>query len=202
MKSSFEARIYHHPRTTTKNYHSLEILAGALMDWNLLAVSYEREELRLLEELKNLGEFKTTDFRSLLLGKVNDLNKFLDELNRRMPLALSRVIPLEETFYTSPETLVETLKRRVERYADRINPGETFCVRFERRGFKGVISSQAVEREVGGHLYQLLERQGKKPKVSLEDPDKLITIQTLGNLCGMGLIDRELRRRCSFVRAK
>ncbi len=170
--------------------------------WNVVLVSYEGEERRLLEELRGLGEFTTVGFRSLLLGRVGELGAFLEALSGRMPFSLSRVIPLEETFYASPENLLDELKRRLEPFADRIEAGETFCVRFERRGFKGLISSKEMERQLGGHLYRLLEQRGKGPRVDLEDPDKIITIQQLGNLLGIGLIDRELREKYPHVRVK
>ncbi len=71
--------------------------------WNVLLVSYEREERRLLEELQGMGEFITTGFRSILLGRVDDLEAFLKTLNEKVSFSLSRVIPLEETFYVTPK---------------------------------------------------------------------------------------------------
>ena len=171
-------------------------------DWNVLAVSYEREERKLLEELKELGYFEKTEFRSLLVGKVLDDERFLEELNQRMPFALSWVVPIEETFFVSPDNIVECLKRKIERYVPMIAEGDTFSIKFERRGFKGVISSKDVERELGSYLGEKLRQAGKSPKVSLTDPDKLITIQLIGNLCGIGLITRALREKCSFVKVK
>jgi len=170
--------------------------------WNVILVSYEGEERKLLKELEGVGEFKTVGFRSILLGRVENLDSFLEILDKRMPNSLSRVIPVEETFHASPDTLLEVLKAKVERFADRIEVGETFCVRFERRGFKGLISSKEVERELGDHLYHLLERQAKNPRVDLEDPDKIVSVQQLGNLLGIGLIDRRLRERHPYVRVK
>ncbi len=170
-------------------------------EWNVLAVSHEGEERRLRRDLRELGEFKFTNFRSLLLGKV-DLHAFLEEVQARTIPSLARVVPVEENFRARPEDLLEILKDKVKKYSGRIGQGESFCVRFERRGFKGRISSLEVEEEIGGYLHDLLEEEEKNPKVSLEDPDKLLVIQSVGTSFGIGLIDRKNRQRYPIIRVK
>jgi tRNA(Ser,Leu) C12 N-acetylase TAN1 len=170
-------------------------------EWNVLVVSHEGEERRLLRDLRDLGEFKFTGFRSLLLGRV-DLRAFLEGVRARSIPSLARVVPVEENFRAQPENLLEVLKDKVKKYAGRIGRGESFCVRFERRGFKGLVSSREVEGEIGGYLRELLEGEGKSPKVSLEDPDKLLVIQSIGTSFGIGLIDRETRQKHPIIRVK
>ena len=172
-----------------------------LEEWNVLVVSHEGEERHLLRDLRGSGEFKFTGFRSLLLGKV-DLHAFLEEVQARPIPSLARVVPVEENFRAQPENLLEILKDKVKKYAGRIGQGESFCVRFERRGFKSRISSREVEGEIGGYLHDLLEGEGKSPNVSLEDPDKLLVIQSAGNSFGIGVIDRETRQRYPIIRVK
>ncbi len=172
-----------------------------LEEWNVLVVSHEGEERRLRRDLRELGEFKFTRFRSLLLGKV-DLHAFLEEVQAKSIPSLARVVPVEENFRAQPEDLLEILKDKVKKYSGRIGQGESFCVRFERRGFKGRISSLEVEEEIGGYLHDLLEKEGKSPRVSLEDPDKLLVIQSVGTSFGIGLIDRENRQRYPIIRVK
>jgi tRNA(Ser,Leu) C12 N-acetylase TAN1 len=170
-------------------------------EWNVLVISHEHEERRLLKALKGLGEFEFTGFRSLLVGKV-DPRAFLEKIQLMSIASLSRVVPIEENFNARPDNLLQILKERVKEYAKRIEPGESFCLRFERRGFKGEISSQEIEREVGEYMYGLLEREGKNPRVDLEDPDKLVVVQSIGDSFGMGLIDRETMERYPFIRVK
>jgi tRNA(Ser,Leu) C12 N-acetylase TAN1 len=172
-----------------------------LEEWNVLVVSHEGEERRLRRDLRDLGEFKFAGFRSLLLGKV-DLQAFLKEIQSRFIPSLARVVPVEENFRAQPEDLLEILKDKVKKYSGRIGQGESFCVRFERRGFKGRVSSKGVEEEIGGYLHDLLKEEGKSPKVSLEDPDKLLVIQSVGTSFGMGLIDRETRQKYPIIRVK
>jgi len=170
-------------------------------EWNVLVVSHEGEERRLLRELRGLGEFKFAGFRSLLLGKV-DLQSFLEEVQARHIPSLARVVPVEENFRARPENLLEILKDRAKKYSDRIGRGESFCVRFERRGFKGRVSSREVESEIGGHLHDLLEGEGKSPKGSLEDPDKLLVVESVGTSFGIGVIDRENRQKYPIIKVK
>ena len=172
-----------------------------LEEWNVLVVSHEGEERRLLRKLQGLGEFKFAGFRSLLLGKV-DLHAFLEKVQSRPIPSLARVVPVEENFRAQPENLFEVLKGKVKKYANRIGRGESFCVKFERRGFKGRVSSQEVEWEIGGYLHDLLEGEGKSPRVSIEDPDKLLVIQSVGTSFGIGVIDRETRQKYSIIRVK
>ncbi|MBE9595101.1 MAG: hypothetical protein IMF19_16670, partial [Proteobacteria bacterium] len=116
---------------------------------------------------------------------------------------LNRVIPIDDAFFVSPENRMALLKRRIARYIDEIEPGETFGFRVERHGTKDGISSQAVESEVGGYFYDLIEKiYGRKPKMNLKDPDKLIAIAVLGDRCGIGFITKEMREKYSLIRVK
>jgi tRNA(Ser,Leu) C12 N-acetylase TAN1 len=174
-----------------------------LEDWNVLAVGGEDAEGELLEELEEDGEFERSGFRDVLIGSVEDIVEFLEDAENKKYLHLNRVIPIDDAFFISPENLIEILKRRIERYIDEIEPGETFGFRVERRGMKEDISSQKVEREVGGYFYDLIEKvHGRKPKVNLKNPDKLIAIEIVGNRCGIGFITKEMREKYSVIRVK
>ncbi|MEM2685491.1 MAG: THUMP domain-containing protein [Candidatus Bathyarchaeia archaeon] len=169
----------------------------------VIVVCERGEDFVVLREISDLGEFKETGFRDVLQGQVEDLEAFLEELTKRRLTAVSRVIPVEEFFKFKPEDLLEILKERARRLVDRIGEGESFCVRVERRGFKGAVSSSELERELGGYVWQFLkDKYGKPPKVDLTNPDKLISIQTIGGLCGIALVDRKLREKYPFVRVK
>jgi tRNA(Ser,Leu) C12 N-acetylase TAN1 len=174
-----------------------------LEDWNVLAVGGEDAEGELLEELEEDGEFERSGFRDVLIGSVEDIVEFLEDAENKKYLHLNRVIPIDDAFFVSPENLIEILKRRIERYIDEIEPGETFGFRVERRGMKEDISSQKVEREVGGYFYDLIEKiHGRKPKVNLKNPDKLIAIEIVGNRCGIGFITKEMREKYSVIKVK
>ncbi|MCW3136222.1 MAG: THUMP domain-containing protein [Canidatus Methanoxibalbensis ujae] len=174
-----------------------------LKEWNVVVVAESGSEKQLLESLSEDGDFRRSGFRDVLVGLVPDISDFLEEAESGRYRGLSRVIPVEDTFFVSPDNLIDILKKKIERYIDEIEPGDTFAVRVERRGMKEDISGRVVEREVGGYLYDLIERiHSKKPKVDLKNPDKLIVIEIIGNRCGVGFITREMREKYSVIRVK
>ena len=174
-----------------------------LENWNVLVIGERDIEGELLEELEEDGEFERSGFRDVLIGNVEDIGGFLEDAENEKYPQLNRVIPIDDAFFVSPENLIEILKTRIERYIDEIEPGETFGFRVERRGMKEEISSQAVEREVGGYFYDLVEKiLRRKPKVNLKNPDKLIAIEIVGNRCGIGFITKEMREKYSVIRVK
>ncbi len=178
-----------------------------LDDWNVVVIGdgdgdRDREE-GLLENLEKDGEFERSGFRDVVIGSVEDIVEFLEDAEHNKYPYLKRVIPIDDAFFASPENLIDMLKKRVGQYIDEIEPGETFGFRVERRGMKEEISSQKVEREVGGYFYDLVEKvHGRKPKVNLKNPDKLITIEIVGNRCGLSFITREMREKYSVIKVK
>ena len=174
-----------------------------LEDWNLMVIGEGDTERELLMELEEDGEFERSGFRDIVIGRVEDIVEFLEDAENKNYPHLNRVIPIDDAFFVSPENLMAVLKRRIERYIDEIEPSETFGFRVERHGTKDDISSQAVESEVGGYFYDLTEKiYGRKPKMNLKDPDKLIAIEVLGDRCGIGFITKEMREKYSLIRVK
>ena len=174
-----------------------------LEDWNLMAIGEGDTERELLKELEEDGEFERSGFRDIVIGRVEDIVEFLEEAENKNYPHLNRVIPIDDAFFVSPENRMALLKRRIERYIDEIEPGETFGFRVEIREMKDDISSQAVESEVGGYFYDLIEKiYGRKPKMNLKDPDKLIAIEVLGDRCGIGFITKEMREKYNLIMVK
>jgi tRNA(Ser,Leu) C12 N-acetylase TAN1 len=172
-------------------------------DWNVLVIGERDAERELLQDLAEDGEFERSGFRDVVIGSVEDIVEFLEDAEQKKYPHVNRVIPIDDAFYVSPENLVEVLKKRVERYIDELELGETFGFRVERRGMKEDISSQMVEREVGGYFFDLLEKvHGRKPKVDLKNPDKLIAVEIIGNRCGIGFITREMREKYHVIKVR
>ena len=173
-------------------------------DWNVVVIGERDTEKDLLEVLEEDGEFERSGFRDVVIGYVEEIVEFLEDAEQKKYPYLSRVIPIDDAFFVSPEYLIDMLKKKVERYIDEIEPGETFGFRVERRGMKEEISSQKVEREVGGYFHDLVEKihDGRKPKVNLKKPDKLIAIEIIGNRCGIGFITREMLEKYSVIKVK
>lgn len=163
--------------------------------------SYRYREGELLEELEELGDFSRTNFRDVIRGEVEDLEDFLRELERRNIFSLSRVVPIERSFQFSPDKVVEEFINVVEPFVERIKKGESFCVKVERRGLKGSFSSMQVAKEVGTFTSKTLKkRDGVKPRVNLEDPDKAVVFETLGRWCGVGIISKKMRKKYFYLK--
>jgi tRNA(Ser,Leu) C12 N-acetylase TAN1 len=143
-------------------------------DWNVVVIGDGTREEDLVDALAGEGEFERSGFQNVLVGNVEDIAGFLEDA-----------------------------EKRIERYIDEIEPGETVGFRVERRGMKEEISAQKVEREVSIYFYELLEKvHGRKPKLNLTRPEKLILIFILGNRCGLGFITREMREKYSIIKVK
>jgi tRNA(Ser,Leu) C12 N-acetylase TAN1 len=64
-----------------------------------------------------------------------------------------------------------------------------------RRGFKGKLSSMGEERFLDGYLLNVLEQSGTPARITFDDPDVVVTLETLGPRCGLSLWTREELRR-------
>lgn len=167
----------------------------------LVLTSYRYRQRQLLAELRWLGDFRRTNFRDVIRGEVKDLEIFLEELEKRTPTSVSRVVPIEKSFQFSPERIVEQFREAVGPFLERIGKAESFCVRVKRRGLKGSFSSQRVAKEEGTFIFEALkERDGVEPRVDLEDPDKAVIFETLDKWCAVGTISKEMRRRHSYLK--
>lgn len=183
------------------------------MAWNLVVTAFRHEARHAKSQLKELAgvELRPTQFRDVLVGQAGDSRKLFEALGavggKAVPgapvfvPAFSRLVPLEESsFPFKPDSLMEELMPRIEKYASSIPQGASYAVRVERRGFKGVLSSHDMEKTLAEAIWRALEKAGKKPKVDLGDPDCTVVVEIVGSECGVGLITKELRRSFKFVR--
>lgn len=167
---------------------------------NVILTARRREERYLLEDLEGLGKFEGSEFRDVVIGKVDDMEKFLNELNSKVFPSLSRVVPIERSLDYSEPDFKEKFPDYIGSYSHQIESGESFKVNFTRRGLKGKVNSQEIEREMGSVVWNELEKQGKEPKVDLEDPDKTIIIESLGNSFFIGMVSRETEEKYYALR--
>jgi tRNA(Ser,Leu) C12 N-acetylase TAN1 len=157
-----------------------------MRDWNVLVTVAPGpgRKSRLLRRLRGLGWFEPTEFKNVCLGDVEDRTQFLETLrvgreNDEPWLAdLARAIPVEQTFSFIPEDLTEQMKQAAAPFIGRMRDG-TFYVR--------------------EHLLELAETAGKRLQVSFANPDYIVAAETVGNECGIALLDRALIDRCPFV---
>ena len=79
--------------------------------------------------------------------------------------------------------------------AEQIGAEESFCFRLNKRGTHSLQQDTLkLEQEIGGALWTaLLEKYGKKPKVSLKDPDIKVIAEILGPIADVGISRRAWR---------
>jgi tRNA(Ser,Leu) C12 N-acetylase TAN1 len=173
--------------------------------WNVLATAKNHEQGHLARRLKRLGDFRWSSYPGLLIGRVADHQAFFEQLRRREEdepdflFPLARLLPLERTFEFTTETLLSELSADALDYARRIGNG-SFYVRVERRGHKEDLRGREIEQALTGIVLESSGQQGSAPHVTFRDPDFIITVEIVGDECGVGLITRSMRERYPFVR--
>jgi tRNA(Ser,Leu) C12 N-acetylase TAN1 len=182
---------------------------GSGVDWNVV-ITVKRGpgfESQLLGALARFGRFRRTDFRDVIAGRVESTQSFLEALGaalaegKRWVGWIARVIPVEQVFFFTPETLTQRLMEATAPFAERLADG-SFCVRIERRGLAGQLATPEIERAVGEHLHALAAERGLHMRTQFADPDYAIVAETLGEECGVGFISRALRERFPFVQVR
>lgn len=175
--------------------------------WNVLATAQPHQLQRLFDILRAHGEFQHAPFRGVIVGLVADPGALFEALLAREArkggtlAAIGHIVPIDRTFGFEPEALEALLREAVAPYAAAIAAGG-FHVRMERRGLKGLLHSQPIEQALAEHLLALLEGAGQAARIDFSDPDAVVVVETLGNLCGVGLVTRALTARYPFVHAR
>jgi len=179
--------------------------------WNIVitVIPGPDNEPRLLHGLRRLGAFRRSHFKDVLIGHhPMDVAGFLSALKQAREAdeawvrPLARVIPVEHIFRFTADTLAQQFKQWAASVVSRMTGGSCFHVRLERRGMEGLVDTPRVEREVADQVFARAEELGKPLSVSFSDPDYIIAAETLGDECGVALLDRELRHRFPFVQPR
>jgi tRNA(Ser,Leu) C12 N-acetylase TAN1 len=177
-----------------------------MWDFNLVVtMAPEGRYSHLLEELSLYGEFHRTEFLGVAIGKVADVDNFLEILRDRRDRQLfafrdvGRVIPVDRVFTFHPEDFLDRVRDAIAPYLDLL-AGQGFYVRLERRGLKGRIISPEAERAVDAYIEEELSRRGKSACIRFDEPDAIVAVETIGDRCGVGLLTRERMARFQFVR--
>ena len=167
----------------------------------VVLTSHRYAEKELLEQMREFGDFYRTDFRDVIRGRVEDLEAFLQELEKRNIFALSRVVPIEKSFILSPRSIVMQICETIKPLLEKIRKGEYFSVTLVRRGLKGAFSSQEAAKEAGTFVSKVLEkRDGERPDVNLRNPDKAVVLETLRRWCGIGIIAKKMREKYFYLK--
>ncbi len=161
------------------------------MDFNLLVSCgrrlerYARNEmLRLLRELGDETPAAIEFGFSGLIGIKTSLNPFevISELNKKSDenpwvfRYILKVKPIEIVVKTD----IEKIKDATKKLLHKIEPNESFRVTVKKRGYD--ISGKEIIKEVAA----LLDNP-----VNLENPDKIILIEVIGDVTGVSIITKK-----------
>lgn len=177
-----------------------------MQEWNVVATVREGGYRRARELLGALGEVSGTDYYNVLVLEVASPERFLEDLRELaendpdVEQCVARAVPAARTFvYQSPEDFERQAKNILAEWIPDL-ASASFHVRFHRRGFKGRVSSQNEEQALDAYIMQCLAERGAEGRVSFDDPDFIIAIETVGQRAGLSLWSREQRQRHAMLR--
>jgi tRNA(Ser,Leu) C12 N-acetylase TAN1 len=176
-----------------------------MSEWNVVATVREDRYREALRALKRFGDVQRTNFFNVVALRVADIAAFLEEFRAALKAdpklgeCFGHLVPATDTFaYQSREEFEANTRRIVSTYAPAI-AGQRFHVRMHRRGFHETLSSQEEERMQDRFLVDLLARAGQEAAIDFDDPDAIITIETVGGRAGMALWNRAALERYPFL---
>jgi len=178
-----------------------------MVGFNIVATSQRGAEWRLLRLLRRFGDFTRSGFRDVVVGRVPNTERLLEELLLLFQKApsevspLSQVVPIKDTFTFKVDEILDRLKSALVGYVEGL-AGKRFYVRVMRRGHKGELSSLQIEQALDAFLKEELQKRGVEPKIDFKEPDIIIVVETIGDIAGVGLITKEMKEKYPFIKIK
>lgn len=177
-----------------------------IVDWNVVATTQSDSFLRAQQLLARFGAVASTDLYNVIVMRVNDPSEFLRAFtdraasDPRLLNSIARIVPLQRTFdFSEREEFERRATEAILRFASELE-GRSFHVRVKRRGHKGEISSRSEETLLQSALIDELARRGRSGRISYDDPDAIIDVETVGDRAGLSLWTREDINRFSFLK--
>jgi tRNA(Ser,Leu) C12 N-acetylase TAN1 len=174
--------------------------------WNVIATAKPAHEAELRATLAKFGEVQASPFANVVLLQVDDVDGFADALVRVIAddpsaaRAVARMLPAQHTFHFDSLADLEMITRRVvDDWADDLD-GVSFHVRCHRRGRVNDIDTAEEEDFLGDAILRLLDDRGTPGRVSFEDPDVVIDIETLNDEAAMSMWTRDDMNCYRFLR--
>ena len=172
-----------------------------MLDWNIVVSVRDGGYPAARELLEQFAQVSRTHYFNVLVAKVDDprgLLEILTELAETLPEIpefLASVVPLIVMFdFSSAEHFEEQARQAVQGWADKL-AGKTFHVRVHRRGHKQDLPSIKEEQMLDGVLLAATEKSGAPSRVTFDDPDAIVAVETVDNRAGLSLWSRDDLRR-------
>jgi len=177
-----------------------------MQEWNVVINLNERMPRMAYRKLEFFGPIKRTGFFNVLLMKVDDLPGMLETMKKwtledpQSLSFLSRVIPAARTFvFQSAEEFEARAKETVLQWVPAL-AGKGFHVRMRRRGFKGKLSSLDEEHFLDKALLDATKKTGAQGHITFDNPDAIISVETIGPWAGLSVWGREDLQRYPFIK--
>lgn len=176
-----------------------------VIDWNAVACAGEGEFRAARRLLEHWGAVGRTGYYNVLAVRLADPEAFLEDFARRLEAepglrnTVSRAMVCRHTFgFQSREEFEARAREAVLAWAPALE-GQTFHVRMHRRGFRKALSSLEEEHYLDGALLEELEARGRPGRITFDDPDAVVAVETVGGRAGLSLWTREDLRRYPFL---
>jgi tRNA(Ser,Leu) C12 N-acetylase TAN1 len=173
--------------------------------WNLVATIHQGEFRCACRLLAEYGDVRRTSFYNVVVATVDEPREVVHALalqaeeSPAVLASIARLFPADVVFDFSA---VEEFERKTREAVLRWLPalaGKSFHVRLHRRGFKGRLSTPHEERLLDELLLAALAEAGTPGRISFDDPDAVIDVETVGRQGGISLWTREELRACPLV---
>lgn len=169
--------------------------------WNAIVTAREDRLPQARRCLRVLGRVKRTGFYNVLTMDVDDPARLIGQIEHvisedpHASASVAHVFPAERCFdFSSPAEFESKAREAALAWVPRL-AGKTFHVRVHRRGRKGTLVSPDVERAVADALIAAMYDAGSPGRVTFDDPDAIVLIETVGGRAGIALLTRDDRRR-------
>ena len=177
-----------------------------MRDWNLIVTISQWHFRRAFRLLRPLGAVARTRFYNVLALRVDDLDAALEALRQataedeRAAETITRVAMAPDVFeFESEASFTSAAQQVLARYLPQL-AGGTFHVRVHRRGAPQSLTGYAAERLLGGFVWEELNRAGTPARVTFDNPDAVINVETIDDRAGMALLSRENLEKYAFLR--
>lgn len=166
-------------------------------DWNVVVTVRPRGYRKAWLGLGELGVPRQTDFWNVLVMQADDPRGFMAALqtlvaeDERLAEAISHAVASTHTFHFHTQQEFEDRACTLARDFVPALKGAAFHVRMHRRGLKELLSSQGEEQFLDHFFLERLEETGAPGRITFEDPDYIVAVESVGTQAGMSLWSRE-----------
>jgi tRNA(Ser,Leu) C12 N-acetylase TAN1 len=174
--------------------------------WNVIATAQPHHEAEAHAVLARLGEIQESPFSSVFLVTVDDVGAFADAMMKvitdepAVGRSLARLLPAQHTFhYESLADLEAITYQLIDDWTDELE-GVTFHVRCHRRGHVNDLDTAEEESFLGDAILRRLSDLGTPGRVSFNDPDVVIDIETLNDEAAISMWTRDDLNTYPFLR--